>query len=129
MISSSQRTLPHHTQHSQQTNVHAPGGIRTHNPTRRAAADLRLRLRGHWDWLLYVCVCVCVCVCVWRYITIERFVPPSKCTDRVLTSFYKATNHFGVVRIPPSGNAGLIRYVVIEIRHELRWYIMVTLPS
>jgi len=31
------------------TNVHAPGGIRTHNPSRQAAADLRLRPRGHWD--------------------------------------------------------------------------------
>jgi len=26
-----------------------PGGIRTHDLSRRAAADLRLRLRGHWD--------------------------------------------------------------------------------
>ena len=26
-----------------------PGGIRTHNPSKRAAADLRLRPRGHWD--------------------------------------------------------------------------------
>ena len=26
-----------------------PGGIRTHNLSRRAAADLRLRPRGHWD--------------------------------------------------------------------------------
>jgi hypothetical protein len=25
------------------------GGIRTHNLSRRAAADLRLRSRGHWD--------------------------------------------------------------------------------
>ena len=36
-----------HTQHSQQTNVHVPGGIRNHNPSRRATADLRLRPRGH----------------------------------------------------------------------------------
>jgi len=28
--------------HSQQTNIHVPGGIRTHNLSRRAAADLRL---------------------------------------------------------------------------------------
>jgi len=34
---------------TQQTNFHAPGGIRTHDLSRRAAADLRLRLRGHWD--------------------------------------------------------------------------------
>jgi hypothetical protein len=28
-----------------------PGGIRTHNLSRRAAEDLRLRPRGHWDLL------------------------------------------------------------------------------
>ena len=53
VISSSQRPLPDNTQHSQQTNIHAPGGIRTHNLNRRAAADLRLRPRGHWDRLQY----------------------------------------------------------------------------
>ena len=37
----------HNTQ--QQTDIHAPGGIRTHNLSRRAAADLRLGQRGHWD--------------------------------------------------------------------------------
>ena len=31
------------------TDIHAAGGIRTHNLSRRAAADLRLRPRGHWD--------------------------------------------------------------------------------
>ena len=49
VISSSQRLLPDNTQHSQQTNIHAPGRIRTHDLSRRAAADLRLRPRGHWD--------------------------------------------------------------------------------
>ena len=39
-----QRPLPDNTQHSHQTNIHAPGGIRTHNLSRRAAADLH-----HWD--------------------------------------------------------------------------------
>ena len=48
VISSSRRPPPDNTQHSQQTDIHAPGGIRTHNLSRRAAADLRLRLRGHW---------------------------------------------------------------------------------
>jgi hypothetical protein len=33
----------------QETNIHAPGGIRTHDPSKRSAADLRLRPRGHWD--------------------------------------------------------------------------------
>jgi hypothetical protein len=35
----------------QETNIHAPGGIRTHDPSKRSAADLRLRPRGHWDRL------------------------------------------------------------------------------
>ena len=43
----------HNTQHSQQTNIHAPGGIRTHDLSRRAAADLRLRPSGHWDRLFF----------------------------------------------------------------------------
>jgi len=33
----------------QQTGIHALGRIRTHNPSKRVAADPRLRLRGHWD--------------------------------------------------------------------------------
>jgi hypothetical protein len=47
----------------------------------------------------------------------------------MLTSFYKTTNHFGVVRIPSARHATLIRDVVIEIRHELGWYFVVTLVS
>ena len=35
--------------HSQQTNIHATGGIRTHDRSRRAAVDLRLRPGGYWD--------------------------------------------------------------------------------
>jgi hypothetical protein len=31
------------------TNIHAPDGIRTHDPSKRSAADLRLRPRWHWD--------------------------------------------------------------------------------
>jgi len=49
VISSSQRPLPDNTQHSQRTNFHGPGEIRTHSFSRRAAVDLRLRPRGHWD--------------------------------------------------------------------------------
>ena len=52
VITSSQRPLPDNTQHSQHTNIHAPGGILTHNFSRRAAADLRLRPRGLWDQLI-----------------------------------------------------------------------------
>ena len=49
VISPTHRPLPDNTQHPQKTNIHAPGGIRTHNTSKRAAADPRLRPRGHWD--------------------------------------------------------------------------------
>ena len=37
---------------TQQTNIHAPGGIRN-NISRRATADLRLRPRGYWHRLIH----------------------------------------------------------------------------
>ena len=56
VISSSQRPLPDNKQHSQQTACHAPlpGGIRTHNISRRAAADVSLRPDGHWDQFIII---------------------------------------------------------------------------
>jgi len=51
VMSSSQRPLPDNTKQSQQTNIHAPDGIRTHDISRRADVDLRLRPRAHWDRL------------------------------------------------------------------------------
>jgi hypothetical protein len=38
---------------SQETDIHAPGGIQTHNPSKRTALDPRLRPRGHWDRPLF----------------------------------------------------------------------------
>jgi hypothetical protein len=48
-IGPSQRPLPENTNTVQETNIHAPSGIRTHNPSKGSVADLRLRRRGHWD--------------------------------------------------------------------------------
>ena len=48
VIIPSQRPLTDNTQHSQQTDNHAPGGIRTHSLNWGAAANLRLRPHGHW---------------------------------------------------------------------------------
>ena len=53
VISTSQRPLPN-TQHSQQRDIHAPGGIRTHDLSSRAAVDPRLRPRGQWHRRYYV---------------------------------------------------------------------------
>jgi hypothetical protein len=37
---------------TQATNIHARGGIRTYDRSKRAAVDLHLRPRGHWDRLI-----------------------------------------------------------------------------
>jgi hypothetical protein len=43
------------TQLSQQTDIHAPGGIRTRNRSKRPASDPSLRPRGHWKrWLCHI---------------------------------------------------------------------------
>ena len=49
VIGPTQRPLPDNTQHSKETNIHYPAGIRTHNPSQRVAVDHRLRSRGPWD--------------------------------------------------------------------------------
>ena len=57
VISSSQRPLPDNTRHSQQTNIHAPGGIRTQDLSRRAACG-ELITRPEESYRL-CCVVVC----------------------------------------------------------------------
>jgi len=49
VISPTQRPLLNHTQHSQETDTHAPGGIRSHNTKKREGANSRLRPHCHWD--------------------------------------------------------------------------------
>jgi hypothetical protein len=68
--SSSQRPLLDNTQHSQETDINAPGGIRTHDPSKRAAED---PLHGPWDrvypkYIKWNCrdVFMCVCMCKHR---------------------------------------------------------------
>jgi YD repeat-containing protein len=48
VISPTQRSLPDNTQHSQETNIHVPSGIRTHNPIEWAAANPRLDRAATW---------------------------------------------------------------------------------
>jgi hypothetical protein len=47
VISQRQRPLPYNTQHSQEADIYASGGIRTRNPRKWTGADPR-----HWDRLL-----------------------------------------------------------------------------
>jgi len=51
LLSPSQRPLPDKTQSSQETDIHAPGGIRTRNPSKRTNLNPRLRSRSHWERL------------------------------------------------------------------------------
>jgi hypothetical protein len=44
-----QKPLPHHTQYSQGTDIHAAGGIRNCNPSQRTVADPRFWPRGQRD--------------------------------------------------------------------------------
>jgi hypothetical protein len=53
----------------------------------------------------------------------------SESKQDTLTSFYEAANHFRIVRIPPAGNAALVRDIVVQIRHELRGDLMMTFLS
>ena len=66
VISSSQRPLPDNTQHSQQINIHGPGGIRTHNLSRRAAF-LPRTLQNYWT--------ICSCATnhqIWNFCTLIK---------------------------------------------------------
>jgi hypothetical protein len=49
VISPPQISVPDNTQHSQETDIHEPSGIRTRNPSKRAAANQRFRPRVYWD--------------------------------------------------------------------------------
>ena len=51
----SQRPVPDSTQHSQQTDIHALGGIRTYDPSKRASADPRLRRKPYMPVYLKGC--------------------------------------------------------------------------
>jgi hypothetical protein len=46
-------SLPENTQHSQQTDIDATGGIRTSKPSKRTAEDTRLRRSSHRDRHVY----------------------------------------------------------------------------
>ena len=68
--------LTTHNTHKRQNN-HALGGIRTHNLSKRASADLRLRLRGQWDRHLALWVNIMNSCdrmdCFIRYVVAYRF--------------------------------------------------------
>jgi hypothetical protein len=54
--------LTTHNKHNRQ-DIHVPGGIRTHNLSIRAVADLCIRLRSHWE--VMTCRNMKFCICIW----------------------------------------------------------------
>jgi hypothetical protein len=48
-----QRSLPDNVQHSEQTNMLAPGEIRTHDSSKRAVADIALNRTG-FNYILLI---------------------------------------------------------------------------
>ena len=65
VISPKQRTLPDKTQHLQETDILAPGGIRTLNRSKGTAVDPRLRPRGHSQiYCLHIYINIYICICV-----------------------------------------------------------------
>ena len=52
------------THNTHKTDIHAPGGIRTRNPSKREAAGPCLTPRGHWNRLLGRFTLLIFCFCV-----------------------------------------------------------------
>jgi len=79
--------LTTHNTHNRQTSM-SPGGIRTNNLSRRAAADVGLRPRGHWDRPRFTLHYQILCV-----FTTSAHLPPSLTPVRLITlsSVYTAS--------------------------------------
>jgi hypothetical protein len=74
------------------TNIHASGGIRTRNPSKRAAVDPRLRPRGHWDRLthyLRTCVYIQCAEVLYLLAFVSRPLPTSLLPEKHQKSMYQ----------------------------------------
>jgi len=58
VISPTQRPVRNNTQHSQETNFHASGGVWTRNASNAQTAKPRLRPRSYWDRLVNIVVLI-----------------------------------------------------------------------
>ena len=72
------------------TNIHAPGGIQTRNPSKRSPADTRFRPLGHWEWQVVNSACLSRHK---RVLINKLFVHIFINTFSNTYRFYAATNH------------------------------------
>jgi len=90
----------------QQTDIHAPGGIRTHDLSKRATADLRLRPRGYWDRHIYMYIYIymplpkdmCRCI-IYTLLTTLTFASSTFCTHFVFISRKNRLIHTCIISI------------------------------
>jgi hypothetical protein len=97
VIGPTKRSLPDKTQHSQETDIHFPGGIRTHNPSKRTAADPRLRPRGHLDRKEEYTLRKAIGV-VWSV----ELSSGSRCQNKILNYWHQLMFHFVKTSAPMS---------------------------
>ena len=84
----SQRPLPDNTQHLQQTDIHAAGGIRTRNPSIWAAPDLLLRRAATWIRHSFLQGSISKYE-QWRDTKVEKLIPSTWVLVRYLYSLWK----------------------------------------
>ena len=79
------------TQHSQETDIHDSGGIRTRNPSKRALANPRPRPLHHWDRYYMIqgngLFCYCFFCCVLCR-SVVRILLVTNCCVRLLFSWF-----------------------------------------
>ena len=137
MTSTTQKPLPDNTQHSKETDLHAPGGIRTRNPSKGGAANPRFSQRDHWDRNPYhipIYIYICVCVCVYLCISVTCLLYPTsrklECCDIIYWkfpiiyfveyAFFSDSRSFTCEEIDMHGKAeGSVTVPVIGRRQEL----------
>ena len=100
--------LTTHNTHNKQTSM-APSGIRTHNLSRRAAADLRLRPRGYWDRHNYMYIYIYIYIYIYTLL-ISYYL--WWCQDRVAKRYPVADHPLCCVVDKPWSRMLLVRFSV-----------------
>jgi hypothetical protein len=118
VITLTQRPLPVNTQHSQETDIHTLGGIRTRNPSKRGAANPCLRSRGHWDRLVNTTNCE-----LFVFVKVYSMFPFTFTNQQIQTFRCSTLNHMVCWRllifVPSSSPYCEIAWFILVRRHDV----------